>query len=160
MKWAERITALFLLALSGVWIYLAVRLPFPAFARVARMGPGHFPMAVAGVLAILALWLLWQTFRSKPSAEEAQSTAAKKNRNPQAVKHLISGFGLFLVYVILVPYLGFALSTALFAFCFIRFIGGFGYLLCTVLAVAIPAALWTIFAYLLTVPLPKGPWGV
>ena len=160
MKWAERITALFLVVLSAVWIYLAVRLPFPAFARVARMGPGHFPMVVAGVLAILAFWLLWQTFRSEPGTEEAQTTKVNKNRNPQAIKHLISGFGLFLVYVIMVPYLGFTLSTALFAFCFIRFIGGFGYLLCTILALAIPALLWTIFAYLLTVPLPKGPWGV
>ena len=159
MKWAERITALFLLALSAVWIYLAVRLPFPAFARVARMGPGHYPIAVAGLIIILALWLLWQTFRSEQYTEKTPSAAAKK-RNPQAVKHLISGFGLFLVYVIIVPYLGFALSTALFAFCFIRFIGGFGYLLCTILALAIPALLWTIFAYLLTVPLPKGPWGV
>jgi putative tricarboxylic transport membrane protein len=142
-----------------VWIYLAVRLPFPAFARVARMGPGHYPIAVAGLIIILALWLLWQTFRSEPYTEKTPSAEAQKS-NPQAVKHLISGFGLFLVYVIIMPYLGFALSTALFAFCFIRFIGGFGYLLCTIVALAIPALLWTIFAYLLTVPLPKGPWGV
>lgn len=160
MKWAERITALLLLALSVVWIYLAVHLPFPAFARVARMGPGHFPMAVAAVLAILALWLLWQTFRSGPGDDKSHTAPAKKDRNPRAVWHLICGFGLFLVYVILVPYLGFGLSTAVFAFSFIRFIGGFGYLLCTVLAVVIPAVLWTVFAYLLTVPLPKGPWGV
>jgi hypothetical protein len=38
-------------------------------------------------------------------------------------------------------------------------IGQFNYLLSGALAVAIPALLWTIFAYLLTVPLPKGPLG-
>jgi hypothetical protein len=65
MKWAERITAILLLALSVLWIKLAVNLPFPAFARAAKMGPGHYPIAVAVLLGILAVILFWQTFRSE-----------------------------------------------------------------------------------------------
>ncbi len=158
MRWAERITAIVLLALCVLWIKLAVDLPFPAFARVAKMGPGHYPIAVAGLLASLAVLLLWQTFRCEKHAASAEDDE-EQSRNPQGFRHLIIGFGFFLVYVILVPLIGFVLASMVFVFCFIRLIGQFNYLLSGALALGIPALLWIVFAYLLTVPLPKGPFG-
>ncbi len=158
MRWAERITAIVLLALCVLWIKLAVDLPFPAFARVAKMGPGHYPIAVAGLLASLAVLLLWQTFRCEKHAASAEDDE-EQSRNPQGFRHLIIGFGFFLVYVILVPLIGFVLASMVFVFCFIRLIGQFNYLLSGALALGIPALLWIVFAYLLTVPLPKGPLG-
>jgi hypothetical protein len=59
----------------------------------------------------------------------------------------------------LVPLIGFVMASIVFVFCFIRLIGRFNYWLSGVLALGIPALLWTVFAYLLTVPLPKGPFG-
>lgn len=158
MKWAERITAVVLLALSALWIQLAVDLPFPAFARVAKMGPGHYPIAVAGLLAILAVLLLWQTFRSEKHADPAEDDEEQSSVS-KGFRHLIIGFGFFLAYVILVPLIGFVMASIVFVFCFIRLIGKFNYLLSGALALGIPALLWTVFAYLLTVPLPKGPFG-
>ncbi|UCG05328.1 MAG: tripartite tricarboxylate transporter TctB family protein [Desulfobacterales bacterium] len=158
MRWAERITAIVLLALCVLWIKLAVDLPFPAFARAAKMGPGHYPIAVAGLLASLAVLLLWQTFRCEKHAASAEDDE-EQSRNPQGFRHLIIGFGFFLVYVILVPLIGFVLASMVFVFCFIRLIGQFNYLLSGALALGIPALLWIVFAYLLTVPLPKGPFG-
>ena len=158
MRWANRITAIVLLALSALWIQLAVHLPFPAFARVAKMGPGHYPIAVAGLLAILAVLLLWQTFRSEKHTESAEDDE-EQSRDPQGFRHLIIGFGFFLTYVILVPLIGFVLASIVFVFCFIRLIGQFNYMLSGALALGIPALLWTVFAYLLTVPLPKGLFG-
>lgn len=158
MRWAERITAIVLLALCVLWIKLAVDLPFPAFARVAKMGPGHYPIAVAGLLASLAVLLLWQTFRCEKHAASAEDDE-EQSRNPQGFRHLIIGFGFFLVYVILVPLIGFVLASMVFVFCFIRLIGQFNYLLSGALALGIPALVWIVFAYLLTVPLPKGPFG-
>ena len=158
MKWAERTTAIVLLALSALWIQLAVDLPFPAFARVAKMGPGHYPIAVAGLMAILAVLLLWQTFRSKKHVDSAQDVEAQSG-DSRGFRHLFMGFGFFLAYVILVPLIGFVMASFVFVFCFIRLIGQFNYLLSGALALVIPALLWTVFAYLLTVPLPKGPFG-
>jgi membrane protease YdiL (CAAX protease family) len=158
MKWAERITAIVLLALSALWIQLAVDLPFPAFARVAKMGPGHYPIAVAGLLALLAVLLFCQTLRSEKPTDAAKDDQ-EQSRNPRGSRLLIIGFGFFLTYVILVPLIGFVLASIVFVFCFIRLIGQFNYLLSGALALGIPALLWTIFAYLLTVPLPKGPLG-
>jgi len=158
MKWADRITAIVLLALSVLWIQLAVNLPFPAFARVAKMGPGHYPIAVAGLLAILAVLLLWQTFRfdklTNPTEEDEEESP-----HPRGSRNLIIGFGFFLIYVIFVPLIGFVLASVVFVFCFIRLLGKFSYFLSGVLAVGIPVFLWAVFAYMLTVPLPKGPFG-
>ena len=158
MRWAERITAIVLLALSAFWIQLAVDLPFPAFARVAKMGPGHYPIAVAGLMAILAVLLLWQTFRPKKHADSAEDEE-EQSRDSRGFRQLIIGFGFFLAYVILVPLIGFVMASIVFVFCFIRLIGKFNYWLSGALALGIPVLLWTVFAYLLTVPLPKGPFG-
>jgi putative tricarboxylic transport membrane protein len=158
MKWAERITAIVLLALCLLWIYWAVDLPFPSFARVAKMGPGHYPIAVAGLLGLLSVLLFGQTFRDAKHAGSAEDDE-EQSRDPGGFRHLITGFAFFLGYVILVPLIGFVLASVVFVFCFIRLIGRFNYWLSGALALGIPALLWTVFAYLLTVPLPKGPFG-
>ena len=159
MKLADRITAVLLIALSLWWIQMAVHIPFPAFARVAKMGPGHYPMAVAGLQIVLAIWLLWETFLPNRYPENAARKTEESKRNPLAKQHLVVGFGLFVGYVILVPLVGFGLATTLFVFGFVRFIGRYTVVYCGLLSLAIPAVIWFIFAYLLTVPLPKGPWG-
>jgi len=158
MKWAERITAIVLLALSALWIQQAVNLPFPAFAKAAKMGPGHYPIAVAVLLGILAVILFWQTFRSETHTGPAEEDA-EQSRDPRGFRHLVIGFGFFLAYVILVQFIGFVLASIVFVFCFVRLIGKFSYWLSGLLALGIPVLLWTVFDYLLTVPLPKGPLG-
>ena len=124
MKWAERITAIVLLALSAFWIQLAVDLPFPAFARVAKMGPGHYPIAVAGLMALLAVLLFWQTFRTAKLIDPAEEDE-EQSRDSRGFRILIIGFGFFLAYVILVPLIGFVMASIVFVFCFIRLIGRF-----------------------------------
>lgn len=163
-KWADRITAITLFIIAGVWLLLAVQLPFPAFSRISKMGPGHYPLAVAGVLAVLAIILLAQTFLGKAthgpdSPGHDDFEAGTETRNPKAVQHLITGFALFLCYIVSIPSLGFVAVSPLFVFLFLRFIGRFKLLFTITIAVCIPALLWTIFAFWLAVPLPKGPWG-
>ncbi len=158
MKWAQRITAIVLLALSVLWIKLAVNLPFPAFARAAKMGPGHYPIAVAFLLGILAVILFWQTFHSETPSDPAKDDE-EQDHDTHGLRHLTIGFGFFLAYVILVQFIGFVLASILFVFCFVRLIGKFNYWLSGLLALGIPVLLWTVFGYLLTVPLPKGPLG-
>ena len=158
MKWADRSLAICLIAIAGGWIYLASRLPFPSFAQVSNIAPAHYPMAVAALLALLAAILFGQTIFS-PDSEE---------RNPEvllagdfrAARHLLLGFTLFLAYVIFLPWIGFTVGSALFVFCFILCMGRYGMLVAGALAILIPALLWSIFAYLLAVPLPQGSWGL
>ncbi len=158
MKWADRVAALVLLVIAGGWIYLANKIPFPAFARVSRLSPGDYPMGVGVLLLVLAIILLVKTFKYQDSGEE-NGSQKEIERNPKAVQHMLTGFVLFLGYVISVPFLGFAVASPLFVFFFIWFIAGYTLLLRITIAIGIPSLLWMIFAWWLSVPVPKGPWG-
>ena len=158
MKWADRVTALVLFFIAGEWIYLANQIPFPAFARVSKLAPGHYPIGVAVLLAVLAIILFVQTLKGQDRGE-INGPQKESRQNPKAAQHLITGFVLFLCYVISVPLLGFVVASPLFVFFFIWFIGGYALLIRITIAIGIPSLLWIIFALWLSVPVPRGPWG-
>ena len=160
MKTADRISSILLVVLAGLWIYWARQLPYPKFAQVSNMGPGDFPTIIAIMLAIFAVWQFVDTFR-QPAAKAAPESDddAEIQKNPQAARDIIAGFALFTVMLVITPLIGFALAAAIFVCLFLLLIGRYKYYLAVPIALFIPALLWFIFAYLLTVPLPKGPWG-
>jgi len=160
MKTADRITSILLFVLSGLWIYWARQLPYPKFAQVSHMGPGDFPTIVAVMLAIFAIWLFVDTFRSPVQKTETDSDDESESlKNPKAERDIITGFGLFTIMLVVMPFIGFSLSASVFVCLFLLLIGRYRFYLAVLNAVLIPSLLWFIFAYLLTVPLPKGPWG-
>lgn len=158
-EWPNRIVAIILFILSVAWIYFSIQLPFPAFARVARVGPGHYPAGVAAVMALLSILLFRQTFRRKDSSESETQSDADGTAVRTDNRALYLGTALFVGYVILMPLVGFLVSSILFVFCFVQVIGRYRWEMTAILAVFIPGLLWALFARLLTVPLPKGPWG-
>ncbi len=160
MKTAERITAVLLLVLSGLWIYWARRLPYPKFAQVSKMGPGDFPIIIAVMLAVFAVWLLVGTFRHAVAEKEPdRDPETESTKNPHALRDIITGFGFFTAMLVSMPLVGFSLAAAVFVCIFLLVIGRYKYYLAIPIAVLIPSFLWLIFGYLLTIPLPKGPWG-
>ncbi len=157
--WPNRILAIILFILSALWIYFSIQLPFPAFARVAKVGPGHYPAGVAAIMGFLSVLLFLKTLRRKdPPETETQDdedgTAAHSDN-----RSLYMGTALFVGYVILVPIVGFLASSIVFVFCFVRLIGLHSLMITAIMATFIPGLLWVLFARLLAVPLPKGPWG-
>ena len=160
MKTADRISSILLVVLSGLWIYWARQLPYPKFAQVSNMGPGDFPTIIAIMLAIFAIWQFVDTFRHPVEKTETVSNdEAGSLKNPQAGRDIITGFALFTVMLIATPFIGFLLATSVFVCLFLLLIGHYKFYLAVLIALLIPSLLWFIFAYLLTVPLPKGPWG-
>jgi putative tricarboxylic transport membrane protein len=160
MKTADRISSILLVVLSGLWIYWARQLPYPKFAQVSNMGPGDFPTIIAVMLAIFAVWQFVDTFRlpvEKTEMESGDETESLKN--PKARRDILTGFGLFTVMLVAMPFIGFSLAASVFVCLFLLLIGRYRFYLAVPVAVLIPFLLWFIFAYLLTVPLPKGPWG-
>ena len=124
------------------------------------MGPGDFPTIVAVMLAIFAIWQFVDTFRHPVEKTETDSNDETESIiNPRARRDIIKGFGLFTVMLVIMPSIGFSLAASLFVFSFVLLIGRYKFYLAIVIAVLIPSLLWFIFGYLLTVPLPKGPWG-
>jgi hypothetical protein len=57
------------------------------------------------------------------------------------------------------PFIGFSIAASVFVFSFVLLIGRYKLYLVFVIAGLIASLLWFIFAFLLAVPLPKGPWG-
>ncbi len=160
MKTADRISSILLVVLAGFWIYWARQLPYPKFAQVSNMGPGDFPTIIAVMLAVFAIWQFVDTFRHPMAEADAGSDdEAKILKNPRAGRDIITGFGLFTLMLVITPFLGFALAALVFVCLFLLLIGRYKFYVAALIALVIPALLWFIFAYLLTVPLPKGPWG-
>jgi putative tricarboxylic transport membrane protein len=148
------------MALSGLWIYWARQLPYPKFAQVSNMGPGDFPTIIAVMLAIFAIWQFVDTFRQQVEKTETDSNDELESlKNPQAGRDIIKGFGLFTVMLVITPFIGFSLAAAIFVCFFLLLIGRYKFYLAALIALLIPSLLWFIFGYLLTVPLPEGPWG-
>lgn len=164
MPWRDRALAVVMLAVSGVWTYLALELPFPAFARASKVGPGRFPAAVSILMGVLALILLFKTFVSKPAkVGNDEGGHAKEGDDPvekTGKRHLAIGFVLFTLYVLLTPLLGFIPSSILFVLGMVRIVGAMSWVKCGVTSVMITVFLWVVFVYWLQVPLPAGPMGV
>lgn len=152
MKLADRTLALVLLAISVFWTVTSLRLPFPEFSRVSKMGPGHYPAAVGILMGLLALLLLVGSFRGASPPEDAD-----KEEGPGRL--LLLGFAMFAVYVLAVPLAGFLLSSVVFIFLMVNRLGGFRWLASGVIAAAITVFLWLIFVHWLMVPMPTGFWG-
>ena len=160
MKTADRISSILLVVLSGLWIYWARKLPYPKFAQVSNMGPGDFPIIIAVMLAIFAIWQFVDTFRDSVVETDTDSDdEAEILKNPRAGRDILTGFGLFTLMLVITPFGGFSLAAVIFVFLFLLLIGRYKFYVAALIALLIPALLWFIFAYLLTVPLPKGPWG-
>ncbi|MCP4624400.1 MAG: tripartite tricarboxylate transporter TctB family protein [bacterium] len=160
MKSADRITATLLLVLSGLWIYWARQLPYPKFAQISKMSPGDFPIIIAVMLAVFAVWLFVDTFHDPLKKTDLDSDHETKNtKNPKAMRDIVTGFGIFTAMLVVMPFIGFSLAAIVFVCTFLLVIGSYKYYLAVPIAVLIPSFLWLIFGYLLAVPLPKGPWG-
>lgn len=164
MPWGDRALAVVMLAVSSVWTYLSFKLPFPAFAKAAKAGPGHFPAAVSILMGVLALILLVKTFIPKPDkVGHAEGEPPQEGNGPaekMGKRHLAIGFGLFTVYVLLNPLIGFIPSSILFVLGMVRIVGAMSWVKCGITSVTITAFLWVVFVYWLQVPLPAGPMGV
>jgi hypothetical protein len=144
----ERAWALGFLAASGA--YLAASLLFP-LGTVPRPGPGFFPVGVGlflcGVTAALAVALL-----RRPAAGRIAAVPADARRRVLTTVAALAGFCLLL------PWLGYPACAFLFVALVLRRLGDGGW--AGVLLTAALSALGShyLFAVLLGVPLPRGPF--
>ncbi len=163
MGWGDRLLGSAMMCVAGLWTYLAFNLPFPAFAKSAKVGPGHFPAGVAILLGILSMILLARTFprKTKPPAmgESPASSATSGPEETQGQRNLFLGLGMFTAYIVATPLVGFIPASASFVLAMTRIAGKMPWRKCWLVAVLITGILWTLFVLWLQVPLPAGVWG-
>jgi putative tricarboxylic transport membrane protein len=143
---AERLVALALLVVGGV--YLASALPLP-LGTMARPGPGFFPIAV-GVFALVvgAVWVAIAMRRVPAAAGPAFASASSRGR-------LLSTAGVLVGFCLLLPWVGYPVAAFLFVAVLLRVLGA-GWFTSVGTAVASAAVSYYLFARLLGVPLPPG----
>lgn len=154
MYWLKVVTGLGLLSVASLWIAQALTLPFPSFARASKVGPAHFPLIVASLLAFLVI--VWLVREHRASAEEPEVKGWR----------LIPWYLAYGSYVILVPIVGFVPATFFLVGIIVGIKSKGGWL--TRLGRGLFSALlitgleWAIFQKWLGVPLPTGilgTWG-
>jgi hypothetical protein len=99
-----------LVCLAGsLWLLaLSARLPTPALVPV---GPGFYPRVVLALTAVLAALLVLADLRAR---RRARAPAAAPPA-PRANRRLVGWtFGVFALYVVLLPALGYRIATAIF----------------------------------------------
>jgi hypothetical protein len=137
----ERLVALAVLLTSGG--YLLAALPL-ARGTGARPGPGFFPFAVGVFLCAVSLAFV--------VASAAQALA------PAARGRVLITAGTLVGSCLFLPWIGYPAMAFLFVALLLRALGGRGWITIVATALVSSAASYYLFAVLLGVPLPRGPW--
>jgi hypothetical protein len=147
---ADRVGAVLLL-LFGVW-FAAVALRNYTYWGATGPGSGFFPFWLGLAMAVLAALLLVRAVRtSDPGAPWAP-------RGRGLVRFLgLLGGGV--AFVMLLPWLGMAVTTVLFLVGILKALEGHSWPAAVGIALAIAGVNWAVFTWWLRVPFPTGVLG-
>jgi len=144
-----RVAPLLLLVAAGVYLTLALRLPFGA---AARPGAGFYPVIVAVFAIVVALAATASVFRRAPRAE-AEAVAL----DAAARRRVVISVMALAAFCVALPWVGYPAAAFAFVAVVLRYLGG-RWTTALLTAVLSSAGSYGLFAGLLDVPLPRGPW--
>jgi putative tricarboxylic transport membrane protein len=145
-----RAVPLVLLVAAGVYLTLALRLPLGA---AARPGAGFYPVIVAVFAIVVALAATASAFRGAPGAEAEAAVpldAAARRRVVISVVALVA-------FCLALPWVGYPAAAFAFVTVVLRYLGG-RWTTALLTGALSSAGSYGLFAVLLDVPLPPGPW--
>jgi len=134
------------LVLSGTYLAGAVQLKM---GDLSQPGAGVFPVIVSVILIVASLLTV---------AEGWQGDRDEQVELPQGAdrKRLLLMVALMIGYVVLLPWLGQAITSSLFFLLLLRLLSKMSWLSVVIYALLMSAALYFIFIYLLKIPMPAG----
>ncbi len=142
--------SLFFIALAAYagWVSI-VDLKVGTFVKP---GPGFFPFLASltmGVFATLTLAKRWA----------AQRGPGKTSRQAVSWPPLLITFALLVVYTLVLPLLGYGLTTFLFILALLKVVEKKGWPVSALAALGVTLVAHLVFAKILKSQLPPGPWG-
>ena len=146
----ERFVALALLIASGGYLLLSLSL---ARGDTVRPGPGFFPFAIGAFLCVVSVSYLVASLRGATGV----ATAAVPF-TPDARRRVLVAASTLIGACLLMPVTGYPIVASLFVAVLLRALGGRHWVLIALTALVSAAASYYLFAVLLGVPLPRGPW--
>ena len=144
-----RAVPLVLLVAAGVYLTLALRLPFGA---AARPGAGFYPVIVAVFAIVVALAATASAFRGAPRAE-AEAVALDAAARRRVVISVVA----LAAFCLALPWVGYPAAAFAFVAVVLRYLGG-RWTTALLTGALSSAGSYGLFAVLLDVPLPRGPW--
>jgi tripartite tricarboxylate transporter TctB family protein len=144
-----RAVPLVLLVAAGVYLTLALRLPFGA---AARPGAGFYPVIVAVFAIVVALAATASAFRGAGHAE-ADAVALDAAARRRVVISVVA----LAAFCLALPWVGYPAAAFAFVAVVLRCLGS-RWTTALLMGVLSAAASYGLFAELLDVPLPRGPW--
>ena len=142
-----RAVPLVLLVAAAVYLTLALRLPFGA---AARPGAGFYPVIVAVFAIVVALAAAASAYRSAPGTAAIELDAASRRRVVISVVALVA-------FCLALPWIGYPVAALAFVTVILRYLGG-RWTTALLTGALSSAGSYVLFAVLLDVPLPRGPW--
>jgi hypothetical protein len=150
---ADFFTGIGILIFSAVMFAVAGRMSPPASFG---LGPGGYPMLVTGVLAALGIILAiqgWLQMRRAAQPEKG-SAGAKKLLDLRELRGIAILALSFWLYIVLIKYLGYLITTPIFLFLFLLQYGDRKWLRMILVSVITTAASWVLFVYAFRIFLP------
>ena len=148
---AERLVALVVLAGGGLYLSQALRLPM---GTGARPGAAFFPVAIAVFACLVGLAALARSFVSGSRMRVVTDAAAW---SPECRNRVISTVIVLVVFCLLLPWVGYPVMAFVFVAVLLRKLGS-GWPGAVLTGVLTAVLSFYVFAVLLDVPLPRGPW--
>ena len=148
---AERVLALATLLGGALFLIQARALPF---GSAERPGAGFFPILIAVFACVVGLVATARAFVLAPRAAGARTDPPLA---PEQRTRVIVAIVLLVIFCALLPWAGYPIAACAFVTLLLRRLGGSwrGAVVAGVLSAAVSHYL---FAVLLDVPLPRGPW--
>jgi len=146
-----RVVALAVAAGGGLYLALALALPL---GTPARPGAAFFPVVVAVFTCVVGVVATARAFLTAPATPAARETLPDATARRARV---VSGVVLLAAFCALLPWLGYPLAAFGFVLLLLRRLGS-GWRAAAVMAALSAAVSHYVFAVLLDVPLPRGPW--
>ena len=136
---------IFFIALSAGVILIARTYP-PGVS--GAMGPGFFPMILAGIIIFISIFLLKNTIEQKD-----------KDQTPSSLKinvTVLLSLVILVFYIFVIGVIGFPIATLLFLFGLLKFFKVNGYIFPVAVSACTTVILYCVFTMFLSVQLPRG----
>ena len=143
-----RTVPLVLLGVGAVYLFLASQLPF---GSTAKPGAGFYPVLVGLFAVAVALGAAINAFRAPRAADDGPALDADARRRVLITMVTLAAFCLAL------PWIGYPLAGFAFVAVVLRALGS-GWATALAIGALSAAGSYGLFAGVLDVPLPRGPW--
>jgi hypothetical protein len=146
----ERVVGLVVAAVAGIYLTLALALPY---GTAARPGAGFFPTLVGIFACVVGVVVCVQAFRAPVLAPAARGSGPDAAARRRALSTVV----LLIAFCALMPWIGYPLVAFAFVTVLLQRLGS-AWRAAALTGVVTAAVSFYGFGVLLDVPLPRGPW--